>query len=125
MLHANKADSEKVEALVRECLIKGKGKKAIFASLNLLYEHGKFSNIRKRNFAEEVADCLCGSDLIKEFGSWVFTEYGDGQMVFAFLGYTKPNSEASENNNGDGGLIKQLVDEHVAVDLNKILRRSI
>lgn len=112
-------DLSKIETLVRECLSRSKGKRMIFASLNDLHYAGKFSNVRKRNLAEEIGDCLCGTHIIREFGVWVFTEYGDGQMVFVHLG---PAPRPSEDENAPD-FIKQQIDAGLAVSLNSILRR--
>lgn len=115
-----KSDNAKLETLVRECLSRSLGKRMIFASLTDLYNAGQFSNVRKRNLAEEIGDQLCCSALIREFGVWVFAEYGDGQMVFVHLG-EPPTVDRTNENHPD--FIQQSIAAGLAVSLNKILRR--
>lgn len=81
------ADSLKVTELVKTTLAAtiAENKTVCFVYLASFFGAGKFSHMRKHNFVEEVSDELTSTELNKQFGSWVFTEYGDGYYVFVKL----------------------------------------
>lgn len=55
------------------------------------YHKCRLQALKRINFAEEVNDTLTGTEFIKEFGRWVYTEVGDYLHVFVFLGVMQPD----------------------------------
>lgn len=54
----------------------------VFVHQQTAFQSCKFTNIRKARFVEEVADALTSFDVVRDVGTWVYTEFGDGFGMF-------------------------------------------
>lgn len=89
MLNATAADSAKIKTQVSNVLtahnFSGDMNSQVYVKTRKFYEACKVSSLPMRFFIEEVNDILSGTALSNKYGTWVFTEVGDGYSVFVRL----------------------------------------
>lgn len=61
------------------------GKTICFASPIGLLKTTEFQIIDENSIIQEIRDYTCSIEFGKMFGTWVFTEFGDGYCVFSRL----------------------------------------
>lgn len=80
----------------------------VFVHGNTFYNSCALSYMRKKYFHDDVSEQLSCSTLCKNYGEWLYTEYGDGMYVFVRM--TRPGESKP------GSTVKLLVDRGVAAE---------
>lgn len=95
MLHANKADADKLHTAVMSILDQAKtaGVKTVFVYTRSFIRSCKLSTLKAIHFSDEVSDTLCSMDVGTNHGLWLFTELGDGMSVFIQMSETSSRTD--------------------------------
>ena len=100
------SDTQKIVNFITTALTPHLGTQVpfVFVHEQTAFQSCKFTSLRKKAFREEVGDALTFINTVRDVGTWLYTEFGDGFGVFVRV----LNADESKNLVGSAAIINAL-----------------